>query len=604
MRGRRTELPTPVRLDWEILRALAPYIAAYKGRATIAIVLLIGVKVATVGVPLVLRALVNALDPAENLVIAVPVGLLLAYGALRLSSTIFSEVQSLVFERAQRGIMRRLSGRVVRHLHNLSLRYHLERKTGQVASDLGRGTRSVSTLLSFLLFNILPTLVEVGLVTAILVSQYDPRYALVALVTVVLYVASTFAVTHWRMQLRTELNRIDSEANSQAVDGLLNYETVKYFGNEDFEIERYDARLLELEDIGVRSRFALALLNFLQGTLIAGGVTVIMFLAAQGVVNDELTIGDLVAVNAFLLQLFMPLGFLGMIYATLKHALNDMERMFGILQRDPEVKDLPDAPPLVVSQGVVRFEDVVFGYDPERTILHGISLNIDAGQKVAIVGSSGGGKSTLARLLFRFYDVNSGRVTIDGQDVRTVQQSTVRDAIGIVPQDTVLFNDTLGYNILYGNLNATEEQVREAARVAQLSDFIERLPKGYDTIVGERGLKLSGGEKQRVAIARAVLKNPAILVFDEATSSLDSESEQRILEALRALEGDRTTMVIAHRLSTIVDSDRIVVLAEGRIAEEGTHEQLLAKAGVYAHLWELQQAEATDNATPAPAPSR
>lgn len=588
---RRTEPPKPIRLDWDIIRSLLPFVRAYRGRATFALILLIAVKVATVSVPLVLRSLVNALDPTIAPVTAIPLALLLSYGALRLSTTVFREAQSLVFERAQRGIMRRLSGQVVGHLHALSLRYHLERKTGEVARDMGRGTRSVSTLLNYLLFNIVPTLVEVGLVAAILVTQYDRRYAAIAVVTVTLYALSTFAVTRWRLKFRTALNRADSEASSQAIDSLLNYETVKYFGNEAFELDRYDARMREVEDIAVKSQAALSLLNVVQGLLIASGVTAIMVLAAQQVVDGVLTIGDLVAVNAFLLQLFMPLGFLGTVYTMLKHAMNDMERMFDILELDPEVEDGEDATPLQATRPLVRFEDVHFAYD-SRPILRGVSFDIPPGATVAVVGPSGAGKSTLARLLFRFYDVTAGHVRVDGTDVRDVTQGSLRQHIGVVPQDTVLFNDTLGYNLRYGRLDATDAEIAAAAESAQLGPLIASLPDGLDTVVGERGLKLSGGEKQRVAIARALLKDPPILILDEATSSLDSTSEQRILEALRPLAGRRTTLVIAHRLSTIADADRIVVLADGSVVESGTHAELLAAGGRYADMWALQQAEA------------
>ena len=588
---RRNELPSPTRLDWEIVRSLLPYLSAYKGRATIAILFLIAAKVATVSIPLLLRELVDSLDASLNVVEAIPLGLLIAYGAFRLSSTLFREIQSTVFARVRHGIMRRLSLQVVAHLHRLSLRFHLARKTGELTRDIGRGTSSVTTVLNHLLFNILPTFIELGLVAAILLSEYDAKYALVAVVTVALYGASTFGLTQWRLKFRTEMNRQDSEANSRAVEALLNFETVKYFGNEAFELGRYDESLKKLEDVAVKSQASLSLLNVVQGGLIAGGVTIIMVMASQGVVDGELTIGDLVAVNAFLLQLFVPLGFLGTIYSMLKHALNDMERMFSLLETEPEVVDAPGAGELTVDHGRIEFDDVSFGYDADRQVLHGVSFEIPAGHKVAVVGASGSGKSTLARLLYRFYDVGSGSVRIDGQDVSGVTQTSLRSAIGIVPQDTVLFNDTLAFNIRYGRLDATHAEVEEAARMAQLADFISELPEGYNTVVGERGLKLSGGEKQRVAIARALLANPRILIFDEATSSLDSESEQAIVHSLKQLDRNRTSLVIAHRLSTIVDADRIVVLGSGRLLESGTHEELLGAGGQYAHLWELQQAE-------------
>ena len=589
MISRRTAPPEPSRLDIQILASVLPYLRAYRGRAAFAIGLLIAAKAATVAVPLVLRSVVDSLDASIAPVTAIPLAFLIAYGALRLASSAFKELQGAVFARVRNGIVRRISANVVEHLHQLSLRFHLERKTGEVTRDIGRGTSSVSTLLNYLLFTILPTLVEVGLVAGILFTQYHAGFAVVTIVTVTAYAALTLSITKWRIRFRAEMNRRDSEANSRAIDGLLNYETVKYFGNEAYELERYEDALRKWEDVAVRSQTSLSLLNTVQGGLIAFGVLATMILAAQGVVAGDMSIGDLVAVNAFLLQLFLPLGFLGTIYSMLKHALNDMERMFELLERAPEVEDAPDAGALDVRDGKVRFEDVTFGYDPARTILHGVDLTIEGGTKVAIVGPSGAGKSTLSRLLYRFYDVQEGRVTIDGQDVRDVTQESVRHAIGIVPQDTVLFNDTLGYNIRYGRLDATDEEVREAARLAQLEAFIDELPEGFETVVGERGLKLSGGEKQRVAIARAVLKNPAIMIFDEATSSLDTASEHAIVDAINALAGRRTSLVIAHRLSTVVDADEIVVLQHGRIAERGTHQALLEREGLYAELWNLQQ---------------
>ncbi|MCB9531895.1 MAG: ABC transporter ATP-binding protein/permease [Myxococcales bacterium] len=589
--------PATGRIDAATIRTLLPYLGAYRGRTAFAISLLLLAKVATVAVPGILKRLVDTLDvPAGAVAVAAPLGLLLAYGGLRIAGVAFRELQGAVFERVRDGIMRQMSLRVVQHLHDLSLRFHLERKTGELARDIDRGTNSVSTLLNHLLFNIVPTLVEVALVAGLLVANYDVRYALVTVVAVAAYIGSTFAITAWRLKFRMETNRLESEASSRAIDGLLNYETVKYFGNERFELERYDKSLQRWEDAAVKSQVSLSLLNAVQGGTIAIGVTVIMILAARGVAAHELTIGDLVAVNAYMLQLFAPLGFLGTVYSMLKHAVTDMERMFALLQRVPEIQDRPGATPLVVAAGDIRFDDVVFAYDPNRRILHGVSVDIPAGKKVALVGASGSGKSTLARLLFRFYDVDAGRVTIDGVDVRDLTQDSVRAAIGIVPQDTVLFNDTLRFNLRYGRLDATDDEITAAVRAAQLEAFVASLPDGLDTIVGERGLKLSGGEKQRVAIARALLKAPRILIFDEATSSLDSSSEQAILGALRALEGNRTTLVIAHRLSTIVDADEIVVLDAGRVIERGAHSALLAANGPYARLWELQQAERAEAA--------
>jgi len=589
MRARPTEVPKQGRLDWQILRSLLPWVWEYRFRSGIALLLLVAAKVATVSVPQILREVVDNLDPTIATTVVLPLSLLIAYGALRFASTLFRELQSTVFAWVRQGIMRRMSRRVVSHLHSLSLRFHLARKTGAVARDIGRGTNSVSTLLNYLLFNIVPTFIEVGLVAAILVLQYDTRFATVCLGAFVTYLVFTFAVTRWRMKFRIEMNQLDSKASSEAIDGLLNYETVKYFGNEDFEVGRYDASLADQETAAIKSQASLALLNAGQGLIIAVGVTWTMVLAAQGVVDGTMSIGDLVAVNAYLIQIFIPLGFLGTVYSILKHSLADMERMFDLLDEDPEIEDAPDARPLDPARGDIAFDGVSFAYDPNRPILKNVSFDVPAGSQVALVGPSGSGKSTIARLLYRFYDVQDGVVRVAGSDVREVTWSSLRDAIGIVPQDTVLFNDTIRYNLQYARLDAPFEDLVEAARMANILDFIEGLPDGWDTVVGERGLKLSGGEKQRVAIARAILKRPRFLIFDEATSSLDSRSEQAILGAMRDVARGHTTLVIAHRLSTIVDSDQILVLDAGEVVERGTHDELLARDGLYAQMWALQQ---------------
>ena len=591
MHIRHTEPPSQKRNDWQTIRFLLPYLWAYRGRAGLALLFLILAKLANVGVPLALKEIVDYLGTKPQHALALPIVLLLAYGLLRLGSSAFNELRDVVFARVRHGIMRRLSLKFLEHLHALSLRFHLERKTGAITRDLERGTRSASSLLNYMLFNILPTVVEVTLIAGVLLVKYDPWFAVITFGTVAIYVTFTFAITDWRMRYRHKMNALDSQANSQAVDSLLNFETVKYFGNERYEYRRYDGTLTEWEDAAVKTQTSLSSLNIGQGAIIAIGVTLIMALAARGVQQGSMTLGDLVLVNAFMLQMFIPLNFLGVVYSQLKHALSDMEQMFSLLQQAPEIQDRPDAKTLQVGDGRVRFEHVSFAYNSERPILFDVDFEIPPGKKVAVVGASGAGKSTLARLLFRFYDIDSGRVTVNGQDVREVTQASLRDAIGIVPQDTVLFNDTLFYNIAYARPGADRAEVEEAARLAQLHDFIRSLPQGYDTVVGERGLKLSGGEKQRVAIARAMLKKPRILVFDEATSSLDSQSEQAILEALAQVAVNHTTLVVAHRLSTIVDADEILVLDGGRIVERGTHRALLEAGGRYAHLWTLQQEE-------------
>ena len=595
MHSRQTELPITQGNDLKTLKTLAPFLWDYRGRVAIALGSLVLAKVANVGIPLVLKDIVDALD-ANNAQLVLPLAFLLAYGALKLASSLFNELRDAIFSRVRHGAMRRVSTRVLDHLHRLSLRYHLDRKTGGISRDMERGARSVSSMLNYMAFSILPTLVEVTLIAGILLKNYDPGFALITFGAVVVYVLFTFKITEWRMKYRIRMNATDSKANTQAIDSLINYETVKYFGNEQHELERYNASLEEWEDAAVKSQTSMSALNVGQAGIIAIGVTLIMILAARGVVAGTLTIGDLVLINAFLLQLFIPLNFLGIVYSQLKHAIADMRAMFDVMELQPEIQNRDDAIALDVGKGEVRFDRVSFAYDPERPILHDVSFSIPAGHKIAVVGPSGAGKSTLARLLFRFYDVDAGRILVNGQDVRAVTQESLRAAIGIVPQDTVLFNDSLRYNIAYARHGASQSDIEAAARAANIHSFITRLPAGYDTVVGERGLKLSGGEKQRVAIARAILKNPRILVFDEATSSLDSHSEQAVLESLSSAARDHTTLVIAHRLSTVVDADTILVMEHGRLIEQGNHQQLLAQEGLYSQLWELQKQEAEQQA--------
>ena len=582
--------PHQDRRDWHNLRAMLPFLWEYRGRALFALVCLVLAKVANVGIPVLLKQIVDNLDRAQELLV-VPVVLLLAYGVLRLSSSLFNELRDVVFARVRYHAMRRLSTRVLAHLHGLSLRFHLERQTGAISRDLERGTRSVSSILNYMVFSILPMLVEFTLVAIILFTQYAPVFTLITFSTVAVYIAFTLAVTEWRMDFRLQMNRLESESSGQAVDGLINYETVKYFGNEQLELDRFDATLESWEGVAVKSQTSMSLLNFGQGAIIALGVTLIMFYATASVVDGAMTIGDLVLVNAFLLQLFIPLNFLGMVYRQIKYSMADMDLIFKLLERRAEIRDRPDACELQLERGEIRFENVAFAYQSDREILRHVDFVVRPGEKVAIVGHSGAGKSTLARLLFRFYDVSGGRVTIDGQDIRDVTQQSLRRGIAIVPQDTVLFNNTIYYNIVYGRYDAQREEIEAAADVACIREFIERLPKQYETLVGERGLKLSGGEKQRIAIARAILKKPRILVFDEATSSLDSKTEQAILETLRQVAMNHTTLVIAHRLSTVVDADRILVMEEGRMVEQGSHQQLLEKGGLYSEMWLLQQQE-------------
>ena len=578
------------RFGWRKLKLLLPYLLEFKGRVAIALVFLVAAKLANVSVPLVLKQVVDALDPARA-VVALPFVLLLAYGLLRLSTTLFAELRDIVFVRVTQRAVRRIALTVFRHLHALSLRFHLDRQTGGVSRDIERGTRGIGTLMSYMLFSIIPVILEFTLVAAVLLTHFDWRFAAVTFSAVVVYIAYTIAITEWRTAIRREANELDSQASSKAIDSLLNYETVKYFNNEEYEARRYDESLTRYESAAVRTEASLGLLNIGQSCIIAIAVTILMVFAAQGVVAKTLTLGDLVLINGLLIQLYIPLNFLGMVYREIKQAQIDMDRMFRLLAENREIQDKPDARELAGAEAAVRFEGVDFSYNPNRQILFGVSFDIPAGHKVAVVGHSGSGKSTLARLLYRFYDVGGGRISVNDADLRDLKQASLRGAIGIVPQDTVLFNDTIYYNIQYGRPQAPREEVMAAAQAAHIHDFIMSLPDRYETSVGERGLKLSGGEKQRVAIARAILKNPRILIFDEATSALDSATEQAIQAELGQIAKGRTTLVIAHRLSTVMDADEILVMDGGRIVERGTHRDLLARGAAYAEMWALQQQE-------------
>jgi len=581
--------PTPdADTDIRSLGRLFPYLWEFRGRVILAVILLIGAKLAAVMVPLVLKEIIDALDKSHaNLVI--PLTLIVAYGMLRFASTTFSDMRDVVFGKVTQRAMRRVSMAVFEQLHALSLRFHLERQTGGITRDIERGTKAISSLVGFLLFRITPTILEILMVAVILFVKLDWVFGLITLVTLITYISLTITITDWRTQFVRRANTLDSEAYGRAIDSLLNYETVKYFVNERYEAARYDRSLAEWEHAALQSQKSLGFLNAAQAGTIAIGVTLMVIRAANGVVEGTLTLGDLVMVNAFLLQMFQPLGFLGVMYREIKQSITDVERMFALLHRPREVEDATNARPLNINGGSVSFEHVSFSYNTDRAILHDVSFTIPSGKTVAAVGASGAGKSTLARLLFRFYDVNEGSIKIDNQDIREVSQDSLRAAIGVVPQDTVLFNDSIYYNIAYGRPEASRDEVIDAARAAHILKFIETLPQGWDTVVGERGLKLSGGEKQRVAIARTLLKNPVILILDEATSALDTKTEKAIQAELLEIARSRTSLIIAHRLSTVVEADEILVIEAGRIIERGRHGELLAKDGVYAHMWAMQQ---------------
>jgi ATP-binding cassette subfamily B protein len=581
--------------DWHTLKRLFPYLWEYKWRVMAALSFMVGAKLANVGVPLLLKELIDSMTPQPTVaqaVLVVPIALLIAYGLLRLSVSAFTEFRELVFAEATQGAARRIALETFEHLHKLSLRFHLERQTGGMSRDIERGVRGIESLIAYSLYSIVPTLIEVVLVLSILGAKFDKWYAIITLIALAVYIYFTVTITEWRTKFRKQVNEFDSSAHSRAIDSLLNYETVKYFGNEAFEAKRYDENLNKLRKARIKAQNSLSALNIGQQVIIAVALVGMLWRATQGVVEGRMTLGDLVMINAFMIQLYIPLNFLGVIYREIKQSLTDLERMFQLLEKQREVADLPQAQELHLQQPPeVRFENVVFAYEADRPILHGISLTIPAGKTVAVVGPSGSGKSTLARLLFRFYDVQQGAIRIDGQEIKQLTQDSVRRAIGIVPQDTVLFNDTVYYNIAYGQTTATKDQVEEAARSARIHDFIASTPQGYETMVGERGLKLSGGEKQRVAIARTLLKNPSILIFDEATSALDSTNERAIQAELRDAAHNKTTLVIAHRLSTVVDAHEIIVLDQGHVIERGTHVELLAAQGRYAHMWSLQQSQ-------------
>lgn len=598
---RSTDSKTPQRGDWRVIRDLLPYLLEYRFRVIIALSCLIAAKVVNLGIPIVMKELIDALDikaSSPQALLVVPLGIIFAYGLLRISASLFTELREALFAKVTQNAVRKVALQVFEHLHSLALSFHLARQTGGVSRDIERGTRGIQSLISYSLYSILPTLIEFCLVLGYFAYSYDIWFAAITLAALVLYIAFTIVVTEWRTHYRRTMNDMDSKANQKAIDSLLNFETVKYFGNEAFEAGRYDENLLRYQAAAVKSQKTLAFLNLGQQIIIATGLMLILWRATVGVVNGTMTLGDLVLVNTLMIQLYIPLNFLGVIYREIKQSLTDMDRMFSLLNTDKEIADSSDAKSLQIQNHGhgpdVRFEHVSFHYEAKREILRDISFNIPAGTITAVVGQSGAGKSTLARLLFRFYDVQSGEILIDGQNIQDVTQASLRKAIGIVPQDTVLFNDTIGYNIAYGDPSATIEEVQEAARAAQIDGFIKRLPDGYDTQVGERGLKLSGGEKQRVAIARTLLKKPAMLIFDEATSALDSKTERAFQEELLSLAKNRTTLIIAHRLSTIIHADQILVMEHGQIVERGTHMELLAAQGRYAEMWQMQERATLD----------
>ena len=585
----RTEKPHSNRKDWENIKQMFPFIWTYRGRVLLALASLVVSKLAMVGIPVTLKFIVDALDKNSEQAVVLPVLMLVIYGLLRFVNSGFNELRDVIFARVRYHAMRELSVTSLEHLHNLSLRFHLERNTGAISRDLERGAQSFSSILNYLVFSIVPTIAEFILVASILFGQYDIQFAITVFGTVMFYIGFTFLVTEWRMHHRHEMNALDSSANGKAMDSLMNYETVKYFNNEKHEIDRYKSTMEGWENAAVKSQSAMSILNFGQGAIIAVGVTVVMFYAANGVVEGNLSLGDLVLINTMMLQLFLPLNFLGIVYRSLKYAMADMDNVIKLLKRPLEIMDEKGATDLTIESSTIEFDHVSFAYNENREILRDINFKIPAGKKIAVVGPSGAGKSTLARLIFRFYDTTGGQVKISNHAIKSVTQHSLRKQIGIVPQDTVLFNESIFYNIQYARPSATRDEVIRVCELADIHDFIESLPEGYDTVVGERGLKLSGGEKQRVSIARVLLKNPPILVFDEATSSLDSKSEKNILSALNTIAENKTTLVIAHRLSTIVDADEILVLEHGEIKEQGNHDQLLEQKGLYASLWAIQQ---------------